>query len=150
MEKCSPRRPVPVIHFHGTDDKLVPFNGPDQRTAKVFAFKSVEETIRTWVKIDGCPTKPKTTKLPHKGDDGTTVERKTYGPGKEGAEVDFVRHQWRRSHLAWKEVARALARQDDSRHLGQRPDVGVLQATSDDRCSRTSSSSIRKYLPREI
>ena len=87
VEKCRPQRPVPVIHFHGTDDKLVPFNGPDQRTAKVFAFKSVEETIRTWVKIDGCPTKPKITKLPHKADDGTTVERKTYGPGKEGAEV---------------------------------------------------------------
>jgi polyhydroxybutyrate depolymerase len=27
------------------------------------------------------------TKLPHKGDDGTTVERKSYAPGKEGAEV---------------------------------------------------------------
>ena len=87
VEKCSPPRPVPVIHFHGTEDKLVPFNGPPQRTAKVFAFKSVEETISTWVKIDGCPTTPTTTKLPHKGDDGTTVERKTYGPGKEGAEV---------------------------------------------------------------
>jgi len=87
VEKCHPQRPVPVMHFHGTDDKLVPFNGPDQRTAKVFAFKSVEETIRTWAKIDGCPTKPMTTKLPHTTDDGTTVERKTYGPGKEGAEV---------------------------------------------------------------
>ena len=34
-----------------------------------------------------CPTTPTTTKLPHTGDDGTTVERKTYGPGKNGAEV---------------------------------------------------------------
>src|SRR5208282_479924 len=73
VEKCNPERPVPVMHFHGTDDKLVPFNGPSQRTAKVLAFKSVEETIRTWVKIDGCPTKPKTSKLPHKEDDATTV-----------------------------------------------------------------------------
>jgi polyhydroxybutyrate depolymerase len=87
VEKCRPRRPVPVMHFHGTDDKLVPFEGPAQRTAKVLAFKSVEETIRTWAKIDGCPRKPKITKLPHKADDGTSVERKTYGPGKEGAEV---------------------------------------------------------------
>jgi len=87
VEKCHPDRPVPVMHFHGTDDKLVPFNGPDQQAAKVFAFKSVEETIRIWVKIDGCPMTPTTTKLPHKGDDGTTVERKTYGPGKNGAEV---------------------------------------------------------------
>ena len=75
------------MHFHGTDDKLVPFDGPNQRSAKVLAFKSVEETIRVWAKIDGCPTKPKTADLPHTGDDGTTVQRKTYGPGKEGAEV---------------------------------------------------------------
>ncbi len=87
VEKCSPQRPVPVIHFHGTDDKLVPFNGPDQRTAKVFVFKSVEETIRTWVKIDGCPRKPQITDLPHKADDGTTVKREIYGPGKDGTEV---------------------------------------------------------------
>jgi polyhydroxybutyrate depolymerase len=85
--QCHPLRPVPVMHFHGTQDKLVPFDGPDQREAKVMAFKSVEETIRTWAKIDGCPPKPKITKLAHKGDDGTTVERKTYGPGKGGGEV---------------------------------------------------------------
>jgi len=87
IERCKPLRPVPVMHFHGTNDKIVPFDGPAQRTAKVLAFKSVEETIRIWAIIDGCPTKPKTTKLPHKEDDGTTVERKAYGPGKGGAEV---------------------------------------------------------------
>jgi polyhydroxybutyrate depolymerase len=64
VKNCHPRRPVPVMHFHGTDDKLVPFNGPDQRTAKLLAFKSVEETIRTWARIDGCPMKPKTSALP--------------------------------------------------------------------------------------
>ena len=26
-EMCSPKRPVPVIHFHGTDDQFAPFNG---------------------------------------------------------------------------------------------------------------------------
>jgi polyhydroxybutyrate depolymerase len=87
VEKCRPQRPVSVMHFHGTEDKLVPFDGPDQRAAKVFAFKSVEETIRTWARIDGCPAKPKITKLPHKADDGTTVQRRTYGPGKDGTEV---------------------------------------------------------------
>jgi len=24
-ETCSPRRPVPVIHFHGTNDEFAPF-----------------------------------------------------------------------------------------------------------------------------
>jgi poly(3-hydroxybutyrate) depolymerase len=55
-----------VMHFHGTEDKLVPFRGPDERTAKPLAFKSVEETIRIWTKLDGCPTTPKTIALPDK------------------------------------------------------------------------------------
>jgi polyhydroxybutyrate depolymerase len=87
VEKCRPRRPVPVMHFHGTEDKLVPFNGPKERTAKLVDFQSVEETIRIWVKIDGCPRKPNSVDLPVTRDDGTTVQRNVYGPGKEGAEV---------------------------------------------------------------
>ncbi len=79
--------PVPVMHFHGTADKLVPFNGPDERMAKVVAFKSVEETIRIWAKVNGCPSKPKTTDLPDTAHDGTTVTQRVYGPGKDGAEV---------------------------------------------------------------
>lgn len=87
VEKARPRRPVPVMHFHGTEDKLVPFNGPDERTAKFLAFKSVEETIRIWARINGCPKKPKTIQLPDKVEDGTTVRQEVYGPGKGGAEV---------------------------------------------------------------
>jgi polyhydroxybutyrate depolymerase len=86
-EKCRPRRPVSVMHFHGTDDKLVPFNGPDEQTAKFLSFKSVDETIRIWAKIDGCPMKPQTIDLPSMADDGTSVKKKIYGPGKQGSEV---------------------------------------------------------------
>ncbi|MCR4411563.1 MAG: prolyl oligopeptidase family serine peptidase [Thermoguttaceae bacterium] len=87
IEKCRPARPVPVIHFHGTDDKLVPYEGPDERIARFLVFKSVDETIRTWAAINGCPKKPKTTNLPDKANDGTTVRREVYGPGRDGAEV---------------------------------------------------------------
>ena len=87
IDKPSPKRPVPVIHFHGTADTLVPFNGPDQRTPKFITMKSVEDTVLTWVKLDGCPEKPETTKLDDTAKDGTTVTRKVYGPGKDGAEV---------------------------------------------------------------
>jgi len=87
VEKSRPRRPMPVMHFHGTEDKLVPFQGPDERTAKFLSFKSVEETIRIWVNIDRCPMKPKTMDVPDKVDDGTTVRQETYGPGRGGAEV---------------------------------------------------------------
>ena len=76
------------MHFHGTDDKFLPFAGGigDRSLAKVM-FRSVEDSIQAWVKVDGCPKKPVVSEMPQKVDDGTTVERKVYGPGKDGAEV---------------------------------------------------------------
>jgi poly(3-hydroxybutyrate) depolymerase len=76
-----------VMHFHGTADKLVPFDGPDERMAKFLAVKSVEETIRTWANIDRCRKTPKVIDLPDTAEDGTTVKQESYGPGKEGTEV---------------------------------------------------------------
>lgn len=78
---------MPVVHFHGTADTFVPFNGPGKGTPKFITFKSVEDSIQTWVKIDGCGEKPEIVELPKKVDDGTTVQRKTYGHGKDEAEV---------------------------------------------------------------
>ena len=99
IDKYNPKRPVPVMHFHGTADKLVPFAGPGNRTPKYMGFKSVEETIKICVKANGCPEEPKTEKLPVKVSDGTSVTKKTYGPGKDGAEVvlfviDGGGHTW--------------------------------------------------------
>ncbi len=95
----KPKRPVPVLHFHGTEDKLVPFDGPKTASEKLLGLKSVDETIRTWCKLDGCPEKPKIESLPDKADDGTTVRRLTYGPGKDGSEVILIEikgggHTW--------------------------------------------------------
>ena len=87
IAEAKPQRPVPVLHFHGTEDKLVPFAGADERARKIVPFKSVDETMRIWAKINGCPETPVVVDLPDRADDGTTVERKTWGPGAEGAEV---------------------------------------------------------------
>ena len=87
IEVCRPRRPVPVLHFHGTRDGLVLFDGPDDRTPKNLKFQSVEATVRAWVKANGCPEKPRFTKVPDHEEDGTAVQMKTYGPGKDGSEV---------------------------------------------------------------
>ena len=90
IEKAVPERPVPVIHFHGADDKVVPFDGPGERTLKYIHFKSVEDSIKTWVEIDGCDEKPEIVELPDKAKDGTIIERKTYGHGRDGSEVVLV------------------------------------------------------------
>ena len=87
IPRCNPKRPVPVMHFHGTADKIVPFNGPDQQTARFIRMRSVEDTVNTWVKLDGCPPEPKITDLPDTAHDGTTVKKRVYGPGTDGSEV---------------------------------------------------------------
>ncbi|MGE5193720.1 MAG: alpha/beta hydrolase family esterase [Deltaproteobacteria bacterium] len=87
IDEPAPKRPVPVIHFHGTEDTFVPFGGSEARAKRFIPFKSVDETMRLWAKIDGCPEEPMATGLPDSAEDGTTVTRKIWGPGKEGAEV---------------------------------------------------------------
>ena len=85
---AHPKRPVPVAHFHGTADDIVPFAGsPGKRTPKFLKFKSVDGSVKMWADLDGCPIQAKVTELPDTAHDGTQVEKKVYGPGKDGAEV---------------------------------------------------------------
>lgn len=93
-ETCQPRRPVSVIHFHGTADPFVPFKGGrGEKSLPTIRFLSVEHSIRQWVAADGCPAKPTVTELPRKVDDGTSVTRQLYGPGRQGAEVVLIEIQ---------------------------------------------------------
>jgi polyhydroxybutyrate depolymerase len=76
-----------VLHFHGTKDGLVLFNGPDERIPKNLKFLSVEDSIRAWTKANGCPETPVVTSMPDRVEDGTEVRVESYGPGKDNAEV---------------------------------------------------------------
>jgi polyhydroxybutyrate depolymerase len=87
IDEPKPARPVPIMHFHGDVDTIVPFTGPGADTPPFVHFKSVEESIRQWVKLDGCPAEPAVTDMPDVEDDGTRVKRRVYGPGANGAEV---------------------------------------------------------------
>jgi len=89
-ETCKPKRPVSVIHFHGTDDEHAPFKGGKGKGVSGTEFYSVEHSIQAWVKANGCDKEPVVTKLPDKAKDGTTITRKTYGGGKDGSEVVLV------------------------------------------------------------
>ncbi|MEO8497455.1 MAG: PHB depolymerase family esterase [Planctomycetota bacterium] len=90
IDESKPKRPVPVMHFHGKADNIVPFDGLGKNAPKFLPFKSVEESIVIWCQIDGCPAAPTITEFPDKEDDGTTVQQKRYGPGKDGAEVVLI------------------------------------------------------------
>jgi polyhydroxybutyrate depolymerase len=85
---CAPKRPVPILHFHGTDDEYAPLAGGRGPKSRSFTnFYSVAHTINAWVKANGCEPKPKVEKLPSTVEDGTSVTRKTYSGGREGSEV---------------------------------------------------------------
>jgi polyhydroxybutyrate depolymerase len=89
--ECRPARPVPVLHVHGTEDEYVPFaGGRGARTVTGAAYQPVEETVRAWVRVNGCREEPATERLPDAAGDGTTVTVTTYGGGTGGTEVVLV------------------------------------------------------------
>jgi polyhydroxybutyrate depolymerase len=99
-ERINPQRPVSVIHFHGTKDEAVPFKGGKGKLDQSGTnFYSVDYSIQSWVKANGCKTQPIVEALPDKADDGTKAIRKTYGGGKEDSEVVLIEiegggHTW--------------------------------------------------------
>jgi len=51
---CRPKTPVSVLIFHGTADRIVPFDGG--MTTQI--NRSVAEAVNFWVKRDGCSATP--------------------------------------------------------------------------------------------
>jgi polyhydroxybutyrate depolymerase len=98
---CPSPRPMPVMLFHGTDDKVVPFAG-GPILGHGGAVKSNDETAAMWAKENGCAN-PARTNLPDvDADDGTTVDRVTYacppGQGLELFIIDGGGHTWPGAH----------------------------------------------------
>jgi polyhydroxybutyrate depolymerase len=90
MEVCQPKRPVSVLHFHGTQDEYVPFQGGiGKRSILGTKVRPVEHSIQTWVKLDVCNEKPVIDVLSQKGDE-MTVTRTSYKGGIDGTEVTMV------------------------------------------------------------
>jgi polyhydroxybutyrate depolymerase len=80
-------RPTPLIHIHGTDDEFAPFNGGKGPKSPFGAhLPSVLETILAWVRANGLPETPRVDRFPDTAGDGTTIERRTFGP-KQGVDV---------------------------------------------------------------
>lgn len=119
LEHVRPVRPVPVLHFHGRDDTVVPYAGPavvaepGERTPLLFRFRSVDATIQAWVAANGCSPdavieeEPTSLRIPGQDmpqttsaiNDGTQVRRHRYAGGRGGAEVILMEiagggHTW--------------------------------------------------------
>jgi polyhydroxybutyrate depolymerase len=87
-DEPTPKRPVPVLHFHGTEDAFVPVTGSPATNPKGPSFKSVEATARAWAKANRCDAAPTESDLPDVDPaDGCKVKRMVCGGGTGGAEV---------------------------------------------------------------
>ena len=89
LDENKPQRPVPVMHFHGTKDKIVPFEVKAGKSQPFMKFLGVEDSIQTWVKLNGCKESA-ISELLTKDADEMPVTRKTYGGGKNDSEVVLV------------------------------------------------------------
>ena len=91
---CKPSAPVSVIVFHGTADKLVPFNGGSTpfQIGPHRTDTSVADAVAFWVKQDGCAPTPR-------HEESKEVHIDTYSGCKAGAGVALYaiqggRHMW--------------------------------------------------------
>jgi polyhydroxybutyrate depolymerase len=70
-EQAKPSRPMPVIYFHGNDDKIVKKDGVDMFSRVGFSLSSME-LAQWWAKRNGCRVEAQVDVLPDSADDGTT------------------------------------------------------------------------------
>ena len=126
VEKYDPKRPIPVLHFHGTKDTLVPFNGhfKMKETPSFMRFLSVPDTMAACIKANGCAETPMETTV-DANEDKLKVVCKEYGKGKENScVVLYVIEKWR-PHLALAPTWRAgVSWAFDEELLRERCDVG--------------------------
>lgn len=55
LDACRPSRPVPVIHFHGTTDGLVPYLGGRSAGGATELAPPTAAVAERWAQLDGCP-----------------------------------------------------------------------------------------------
>ncbi len=54
VSTCTPSRPVPVLHIHGTGDSVIRYDGGDNLGLFGGAYPSAEASVRRWAERNGC------------------------------------------------------------------------------------------------
>lgn len=83
-------RGVPVMHFHGRSDGIVPWTGPNLMTPRFLTFLSVDATVAAWRQANGCPDGWTISEFENVARDGTLVRRHSSRPGRDGSEVILI------------------------------------------------------------
>jgi polyhydroxybutyrate depolymerase len=85
-QDCRPSRPVPVMHVHGTEDSIVPWEGGEVRGVGIsgWGVLSVPVMVKKWVDINGCSTSAKTEYVQ---DNGKTGRAEFFGGCRTNTEV---------------------------------------------------------------
>jgi len=59
VHDCRPKRPVPIIHFHGTLDKCSPYyGGVGEKSFSKVPYRSVAQNIKEWLQMNNVPDTP--------------------------------------------------------------------------------------------
>lgn len=81
-------RPVPVVHFHGTEDAFAPFaGGRGSRSLTETEHAVVPATVAAWAARNGCGAATTREPLPDREDDATSVSLVRFEGCPEGGEV---------------------------------------------------------------
>jgi polyhydroxybutyrate depolymerase len=89
---CLPPEPVSVLHIHGSNDVSVPIGGGGINPSSGLPFPSINRTIASWVRLDGC------TDSPHVEQSGIVVHT-SYESCRNGSAVELyvikgMGHHW--------------------------------------------------------
>jgi polyhydroxybutyrate depolymerase len=100
--------PVSILGMHGTEDHMVPFDD------------SIRDGLSAWVKRDGCPAQPASSRLPDADPgDGTQTRVDVYAPCAAGTAVAFYTidgggHAWPGGDPPWFKRRGRTARDFDA------------------------------------
>jgi polyhydroxybutyrate depolymerase len=79
VDAGSVQKPVPILHFHGTEDQYIPFEGGQgRRNLEKIRHRPVMETMKLWVNINDAVDTPLEEEIPDRFEDGTRIVRYTW------------------------------------------------------------------------